>query len=265
MRIPSVLSCRIPRWRPTCDFATDALGCTTSHRHPLHPLHPLLPAGRVLEPRVPAGTPKRQQVGGWQTGQGVLAVRDCQGAWGWWSRGVSFVGTTTHVHSPWRPRHWPASRGGAVRACLPRCLLAEMLHLSAHPSAAPSSPALNPLPHPLTAAKQAVGPTLPRSSLYRSPATHPRLPCFPPCSLPRVCLLSPPTLVPSPCFAPAHCSMFVHRVAQAKYEPWSDDLKPITHVTVPSCSYTGEKVGGWVVGWGRVGRGSRIGRGAMLR
>ncbi|KAL4424077.1 hypothetical protein ABPG75_001378 [Micractinium tetrahymenae] len=40
---------------------------------------------------------------------------------------------------------------------------------------------------------------------------------------------------------PNGTSMFVHRVGTAKYEPATDDPKPITHVTVPSCNYFGEK------------------------
>ena len=43
---------------------------------------------------------------------------------------------------------------------------------------------------------------------------------------------------------PNGSAMFVHRVAAAKFELGSDDPKPITHVTVPSCNYFGEKVGG---------------------
>lgn len=43
---------------------------------------------------------------------------------------------------------------------------------------------------------------------------------------------------------PNGSAMFVHRVAAAKFEVGSDDPKPITHVTVPSCNYFGEKVGG---------------------
>ncbi|KAL4419653.1 hypothetical protein ABPG77_000550 [Micractinium sp. CCAP 211/92] len=42
---------------------------------------------------------------------------------------------------------------------------------------------------------------------------------------------------------PNGSAMFVHRVAAAKFELGSDDPKPITHVTVPSCKYFGEK--GW--------------------
>ncbi|KAL4424078.1 hypothetical protein ABPG75_001379 [Micractinium tetrahymenae] len=42
---------------------------------------------------------------------------------------------------------------------------------------------------------------------------------------------------------PNGTSMFVHRVAAAKFEITNDDPKPITHVTVPSCNYFGVK--GW--------------------
>ena len=42
---------------------------------------------------------------------------------------------------------------------------------------------------------------------------------------------------------PNGSAMFVHRVGTAKFELGSDDPKPITHVTVPSCNYFGEKVG----------------------
>ncbi|PSC73304.1 hypothetical protein C2E20_3484 [Micractinium conductrix] len=45
---------------------------------------------------------------------------------------------------------------------------------------------------------------------------------------------------------PNGSSMFVHRVVRAKYEPGKDDLKPITHVTPPSCYYVVEM--GWTHG-----------------
>ena len=42
---------------------------------------------------------------------------------------------------------------------------------------------------------------------------------------------------------PNGTSMFVHRVANAKFELDSADGKPITHVTVPSCVYFSKR--GW--------------------
>ena len=109
------------------------------------------------------------------------------------------------------------------------------------PAALASSPSLTPWQQPGRAVKQSNPPilTLP----YPCRVVHPR----------------------APCFAPGHCSMFVHRVVRAKYEPGKDDLKPITHVTPPSCYYVVEMVcvgvggGGWVCvcGGGGGGGGAR--------
>lgn len=40
---------------------------------------------------------------------------------------------------------------------------------------------------------------------------------------------------------PNGSSMFVHRVGPNKFDPANDDLKPITHATVPSCLFYREK------------------------